>query len=432
MTDVPEPLRASLEPPPLSLSPTPKREVTGLVMSGGGVRGAYEAGVVAGIVEVLGLHATDPSPFKVFTGTSVGAINAAFFASNAQQGHLGAEELVRVYKRLDIRDHLRLNPWSVLPGGELLRRARLRWGAPPPERVGRSLVDPRPLEELIKTAADWRALDANIGAGTVRALIIAALNVASGNTTLFTHLAPGVIYREPRAPRHIVRRERITPEHVLASAAIPVVFPARRVGRSYYSDGGLRFNTPIAPALRAGATRIVVISLLSERFRPLPAEVELDHYPSLGFLAGKLLNALLLDPVAYDLQVLERLNRLMETVENTLDHRELEGVQRTLMETRGAPYRRIRTLVFHPTRDIGRVAGEHLRRLVSRVGSSTWLSRHLASRGDLSSFVEADLASYLLFDGEFAGELVEMGRADALSRAADIQQFFAEPTRRGA
>jgi NTE family protein len=424
----PAPRRESEPPysiPPYSIAPTPTRNCVGLVLSGGGVRGAYEAGVVAGIVEVLGKRATDEAPFKVFAGTSVGAINAAYLASNAHHGHLDAEGLTTIYKRLDIRDHLKLSPLSIFPGNRLYRSMQQRLGMKLPERVGPSFIDPTPIETLVKQSADWDGLGLNLASHRVRALVVAALNVGSGRTTLFVQVAPGVHYRESKDPRHVVRREAITPEHVLASAAIPVIFPARRVGQHYYSDGGLRFNTPIAPAIRAGATKLVVISLLSQKKRQVGDEPPMVDYPSVPFLAGKLLNALLLDPVHYDLQVLERLNKLMETVERTLDQRELTQVQRTLIDTRGAPYRRIDTLVFQPTRDIGRVAGAHVKRLLASLDLTQTLRRFLeAKTAEHSSLVEADLASYLLFDGGFAGELCELGRADAVARADEIRRFF--------
>lgn len=396
----------------------------GLVLSGGGVRGAYEVGIIAGVVEALGLGPDDAPPFGIFAGTSVGAINAAFLASNAQRGDLDVGALCRIYSTLQLERHLRPTPWGFMPGVEAARRLRARFTGQPIEHAGHCLLDPAPLEELVRESANWSQLHENVSRGTVRALAVAALNIASGRTTIFAELSPFARYRSSKDERRIARIEQVTPEHVLASAAIPVLFPARRVGDAYFCDGGLRFNTPIAPAIRAGATRLVVVSLLASREGPTQESEASEHYPSIAFLAGKILNALLLDPVHYDLQVLDRLNKLMETVEATLSRDGLEGVQRTLINTRGAPYRRIDTLVFKPSADIGRIAGKHLRRVLERWDVTGTVRRYLDRRSVASSLVEADLASYLLFDGGFAGELVDIGKADALARSEEIRKFF--------
>ena len=145
--------------------------------------------------------------------------------------------------------------------------------------------------------------------------------MVSGRTTIFTEHAPGAHIAPVHDERRTTSIERIAPDHVLASAAIPLLFPTRRVGRHYYCDGGLRFNTPIAPAIRAGAERLVVISV---RYARTPREVAAEEESDVGegkdlspvFLIGKLLDALLLDPVEYDLRVLERLNQVMEVLES--------------------------------------------------------------------------------------------------------------------
>jgi NTE family protein len=217
----------------------------------------------------------------------------------------------------------------------------------------------------------------------------------------------------------------ISAEHVLASAALPMFFPARRVGNGYYCDGGLRFNTPIAPAIRSGAERLVVVSLLSQEEVPAgdaTTEAERIHaYASPVFLVGKVLNALLLDPLRYDLQVLDRFNRLITTLEDVLPPNEYEMIQGVLRESRGLPYRKIETLVFRPSRDVGRMAREHASRLQSSRFSS-WL---LARMANLGALWESDMVSFILFDSEFAAQLIDLGRSDALSRAREIENFFA-------
>lgn len=397
-----------------------RRERTALVLSGGGVRGAYEVGVVQGIIEALGLTAADPSPFAVFAGTSVGAINATYLAACAERGDLGIASLAALWTQLRLDVHLRLKLREVVSIGRWLGRAR-------PRDAGWSLLDVDPLERLVRDGIPWTRLRANIGAGRVHALIVAALEVATGRTTMFAELAPGVVFEPSRDPARAARRGPIGRAHVLASAALPLLFPAREIDGGYYCDGGLRFNTPLAPAIRAGATRLVVVSLL-------PAARGAVHHgrsfhPGVGFLVGKLLNAVLADPIAYDLQVVDRFNRLLEVLHDTMAPAALERVQSVLVDTRGARYERLETLVFRPSRDLGVMAGAHLLRprapgAAHHGGAAGWLMTQAMLR---SPVPEADWASYVLFDGAFARELIDLGRADAVRRADEIRRFFALP-----
>ncbi len=382
---------------------------TALVLSGGGARGAYEAGVAEGIVEVLGLSASDRAPFQIFAGSSVGAINVTFLAAHADQGDMAAAQLGDVWRSLRLPTHLRL------AGGGALSLLRGAWR--------RSLLDARPLERLVQDAVPWDRLHANVDQGTVQALVIAALHVASGRTTMFAELGPQTQFRPSRDPRRAASPTRIGPDHVLASAAIPLVFPARRIDGRWYCDGGLRFNTPMAPAIRSGADRLVVVSLLhpgaATAIRP-----DSERPPSLPFLAGKVLNALLLDPIAYDLHVLERFNGLLTTLEATLDEGELERLAEETRRMRGMAYRRLETLVFQPSVDLGEVAGEHLRHRRGREQLG-WLGELLLRRAASKDATwEDDLASYVLFDRAFADQLVDLGRRDALRRSEEVNAFF--------
>ncbi len=385
---------------------------TALVLSGGGVRGAYEVGVVAGIVEALGAEPRHAPPFGIFAGTSVGAINAAYLAAAADRADLGVAGLIELWTSLRLDVHVRLNAGRLLSP----RRWFGRSGAAEASPLAGSILDAAPLERLVGDKIAWPALHRNVRDGRVRALIVAALQVTDGRTTMFAEVAPGVAFNPSRDPRRAAHRCEIGRDHVLASAAIPLLFPTRRIAGAVYCDGGLRFNTPLAPAIRVGAERLVVVSVLPTE-RPAPC-----HQLGVAFLAGKLLNALLADPIVYDLQVLDRFNRVVEVLEASLDGDEMERVQKVLVEMRGERYRRIETLVFHPSRDIGLMAGEHLRR-VGGIGHG--LQGHVMAQVlRWSGNLEADWASYLLFDGDFAAELIELGRADARARGDDIRRFF--------
>jgi len=399
----------------------------GIVLSGGGMRGAYEVGVVLGIMEVLGRRPSDDPLFRVFAGTSVGAINATFFAAHAHRGDHGASLLRDVWRDLKLKDHALMRPLGLFRLPPLAKRVLAPWidGI-----KTTSLLDTRALEEVVRRSVDWTQLHKNVSSGKVTALLVAALHVVSGRTTVFAELAPDTQYTPSRDERRISRFVQIEADHVLASAAIPLLFPTRRVGPHDYCDGGLRFNTPIAPAIRAGADRLVVVSVLRER-STREADIAESMAPPVDgrdltpfFLVGKLLNALLLDPVQYDLQVLERLNQLVGVLESALSPEQLERVQRVLAGSRGLGYRRIPTLIFTPSQDLGRVAGRYLRTSLELTELGA-LARHLvkrAARDDPGQ--EADWASYLLFDGGFAEKLIEIGREDAHAKASEIEAFF--------
>jgi NTE family protein len=374
----------------------PSPPLTALVLSGGGARGAYEAGVIAGLVDVLGhVH------FDLYAGTSVGAINATYLASHAHRPDLGVGDLLQLWTDLSPTTHLRPE-----------RRALSR----------RALLDVRPFEEVVRRGVDWTHLAENIDRSFLEALFIAALDVATGQTAVFADLSPTASYPPSRDPRRRAVRARIGPDHVLASAAIPGVFPPRAVGGGVYYDGGLRFNTPMAPVLRAGAERLVVVSPLhaAQPGEPAVSPDDLDPY----FLAGKMLHAVLLDPFAYDLQVLDRFNQLLEVLDATFEPHEREEFDRRCVELRGTPYRAIDALVISPSRDLGHMGIEHIlehRRRFARQGPGGLVLALLGGRLAKSG---TDLASYLLFDGVFTARLVALGRADVAARAEEVRAFF--------
>lgn len=410
-------------------SEVPIAAKTGLVLSGGGMRGAYEAGAVAGIIDVLRPKPGDPPPFRIFSGASVGSINAAFLASNAEQYDHGVGRLADLWRSLKLGDHARVRPFGLMRWSSGLREKLKLLSSDPIQ--GTSLLDTRALEVVVRRSIDWDRLHRVVDSGRVLAVLIAALHVASGRTIMFTEHAPGMTVVPTRDERRAMVFGRLTADHVLASAAIPLLFPTRRIGNQYYCDGGLRFNTPIAPAIRAGADRIVVVTVRHNRSEGDAAAVEEQSALPVGkdlspmFLIGKLLNALLLDPVQYDLHVLGRLNEVVQVLEQTLAPGDFHRVQRVWAEHRGMPYRHLRTLVFTPSRDLGELAGEYLRTEL-KMDSLTPVLRYLLERAlSGSPRSEADWASYLLFDGGFAAQLIAIGHADALNRRDEIRDFFA-------
>lgn len=396
------------------------------MLSGGGARGAYQVGIIAGIVDVLADSGLEHAPFNVLCGTSVGAINAGYLASHAEAPDLAIEGLMHAWRSLKLSEHLRLNLRGLLGAWASVKSSQEEGPLSQRPVPARALLDSLPLTDLVNNQVAFDALHANVDAGIVHALVITALEISTGRTTMFIEAPPYVSFPPSNDPRRNVRRERIGLQHILASAALPLVFPPRRIDGEAYCDGGVRFNTPIAPAIRAGADKLVVISLLSEsptaEVQEIPIEVREASYKNPMFLLGKVLNALLLDPTHYDLQVLERFNQMIETMESVLSPEQLSAVHRVVRKDRNMAYRKLRTLVFRPSRDIGEIALEYARGIRPE-GLGPRLLHRLASQ---RSVWQSDLISFLCFDGPFADILIKLGRADAAARAADIKKFFLE------
>lgn len=375
-------------------------------------------GVVGAILDVLNRAGQlEHAPFRVSCGTSVGAIHAAWLTAHCHRPDLAIGEVEKVWTELKLRRFLKVDPIGLL-GPSILRARGRKMRAGDDSIVGRAALDPTALNDLIRARVPWSQLRDNIDAGRMRALVISALHVRSGRTTLFADLAPGVRFPETKDARRVTVPAQIGAKHVLASAALPVLFPPREIDGAYYCDGGVRFNTPIAPALRAGANRLLVIPLLSGE---LPQSSPMrERSPSLLFLLGKLLNTLVLDPVNHDLSILERINRMVRTMESVLDADQLRAVREVLSQTRGMPYRPVETLVFRPSKDIGSLAREYASQLTPRDGPG-WL---LGRMDRLGSAWATDLLSFVLFDGDFARELIQLGRHDVERRADEVLAFF--------
>lgn len=395
------------------MSPTADR--TALVLSAGGVRGAYQVGVVAGLVELLGRSGAGPPLFDIFTAASVGAINAAYLAANADRSDHAIDALVQIWSELDFDEVLQFHPLGLWGWPHLRMPGQQRDAA---RYVGRSLLDPRPVERLLERVIAWDRLHANIEAARVRGLMIAALDVCDGSTTVFTELAAGVSFRPYPYLTTRALLTHIDAEHVLAAVALPFMFPTRKIADRYYTDGAIRFETPIVPALRAGARRVVAISLLHDSSGPEPRRPLV--YPGLFFLVGQVLSAVLLDPLRHDIDMLQRNNRMAEVLAGTLDASATSEAI-TSLEREVPPGRRIPMLVFRPSESIEKLTAEFLRDEIGRRGSvRRALHRCLAN----VETGQALLASFLCFDGRLAARLIELGRRDAHAQRDQILEFF--------
>jgi len=409
--------------------PRPKRA---LVFSGGGARGAYEAGVIHYLLDELPQRLGHPISFDILCGTSVGAVHACFLAATAELDGGRGGRLVDFWKRMRIEEIL---PLSM---GDLLRLPRkllgirrtaeaFREGKAPERLYG--LLNTEPLEHLVVRTIPWRGIRDNIRRGHVEAVCVAATQIASGRVAIFIENRDRSVPNWTRDPMVVPRPTRMLPAHALASAAIPLLFPAVRIGRTYYADGGLRLNTPLAPAIRMGADRVLVVALRQEIGRAHQIATDTSHiedYASPTFLFGKMLNALLLDHLDTDLARMHVMNEMLTDGTAAFGPDFIDRLNEVAERERGQQFNTIYDLVIRPSQDLGLLAGEVLSAMPKDSSRSPLLRLAMHSLEGRQRSAEADLLSYLLFDGDFLGPLTELGYHDARRHENELAAFFSD------
>ncbi|NBB70378.1 MAG: patatin-like phospholipase family protein, partial [Alphaproteobacteria bacterium] len=291
--------------------PTPP---AALVLPGGGARGAYQVGVLKAVAELLDGRDT---PFPIIAGTSAGAINAAVVASHADDFARGAARLEHFWSRFRCH-HIYRTGWGHNLGRGLHWLAAMTLGG-----LGvanpRSLLDNAPLGRLLERELDVDGIERSVEEGRLKALMVTASGYTTARAVTFFQAAESVA--EWSQGKRAGQRTRIEACHLLASAALPLLFPACRVGHEYYGDGGMRQTTPLSAPIRMGAERILIIG--TRDARPDAEPVRDAAYPSLGDIGGYLLDVIFMDYLANDLARLERLNRMLAHVPE--DRREATG-----------------------------------------------------------------------------------------------------------
>jgi NTE family protein len=398
-----------------------KRRVA-MILSGGGARGAYEVGVLWYVFDDLTRILGAPPRIDILCGTSVGAINGCYLAAHLGDPVLGLRRLVELWSELELTRVLGFGVRQVFT----LPRVLLGGGE------GSGLFDVRPMAELVQREISWRAVSRCLRKQLLRALTVSCTEVSTGRTVVFMQTAPNLTIPTAAPPRTLFRADRIGPHHALASAAIPLLFPPVRIDDELYLDGGLRQNTPIAPALRLGATHIFAIGSSREIAGRIVREAghhQAVRAPGAPFLLGKVLNAFLLDHVDVDIELLTRINSVIVDGTRAYGAGFLDTVSAEAKKRGGQDYRYVNCMRVRPSEDIGRLANEHLKR--GRLRGDPVLTKRLFNVLDLGVQSEADLASYLLFDGPFCRRLIEMGRADAAARRDELVEFFREVVDQG-
>jgi len=395
---------------------------TAMVLSGGGARGAYEVGVLWYVFDDLTRLRGAPPKIDILCGTSVGAINACFLAAHMSDPVLGMRRLVELWSGLQLTRVLGFGVKQITSVPRLL----LGGGAD-----GYGLFDVTPMADLVQREISWRAVARALRRQQLRALSVSCTEVSTGRTVVFMQTSPSTVIPTTSPPRTLFRADHIGPQHALASAAIPLLFPAVRIDDELYLDGGLRQNTPISPALRLGATHLFTIGS-SREVRGVQVRENVAkpaRAPGASFLLGKILNAFLLDHIDVDIEHLKKTNEMIVDGTAIYGDEFLATMNATAKKRDAGPYRYVEPMVMRPSEDLGRLAAEHVRK--GKYRGDPFVTKKLFSILDLGVGNEADLASYLLFDGEFCRTLVEMGRADAHARRDELLAFFGEAGEEG-
>ena len=408
---------------PAELYPTPGR--VALVLAGGAARGAYEVGILQYIAEEVAHELGAAPPLDIFCGTSVGALNGCALAAFADIPQTRINRLINSWRSLRVDDVVRMNPSHIT---KFLRSAL---STPPlqsevtDERYG-GLIDPVGMEHIIRDSIPFGRIEEHLRRRLLTGVTVSATHIATGNTVVFVSRSEPGLPRWSRDPKVVARRVQLRNAHALASAAIPLMFPAVRIDGEFYCDGGLRQNVPLSPARHLGADRVLVISpRFIDEVPPMPEAPDPEaRMPGPMFLVGKALNALLLDRVENDIERLQRINDLLLAGQRRYGPEFLSEINRAMGHTdpeRGL--RPLRALLVRSSQNMGKMAAEYVRSKQFGQRASGFVSRLLYTVADEHEN-EADLLSYLLFDGEFAAQLIELGRCDARAQHKELCEFF--------
>jgi NTE family protein len=409
------------------------RGLVALVLAGGAARGAYEVGVVKHILTEVGKDLGRQVPFDILCGTSVGAINACTLAAHAEEPVRRGELLVRQWTALRLEQVAKPSRSEILGlVGGLVGRKR---PAPGPGEVRRGgLLDPRGIETIVRQAIAPDGIRRNLEAGNLKALTVSTTDVASGRTVIFIQRKEPGLPPWGRDPTLSVRAAQISAEHALASAAVPLLFPAVRIAGEFYCDGGLRQNVPLSPARRLGADGLIVVNpryIPAEAPPPELARERERDYPGPFFLFGKALNALLLDRIDADIDRLNRINRILEAGVRRYGPGFVEQLNQELgIHGTLTGLKRLRVVHIRASQDIGMMAAKYARSPEFAARASGMIGKIVRRISEWEGAGEADLLSYILFDGEFAARLIELGESDARARHSELCSFFEDLTTR--
>jgi NTE family protein len=402
----------------------PRKSMTALVLTAGGARGAYQAGVIKRISELPSL-ANRPAPFPIITGASAGAINGAAVAAHHDDFRHAAQLLVKLWSNLKASDVYRTDSASLAQNAGRLAVDFALGGLIGAGRV-QSLVDSTPLFGFLGKHLQLEGIRRSVRDGGLYAFAVTATGYHSGRAFTFIEGKDG--HPLWNKSRRVALRAELTLPHILASAAIPIVFPPVELplggSTAYFGDGAMRLITPLSPAIRLGAERLLAIGVRCQESADSLLRSELStgedfvsdlKRPPLSQICGTLMNAIFLDHLDADLDHLKRMNAFVGAYQKLA-----ASVPVMPSEPDHEPMRTVTPLVISPSADIAIIA----KTLEHRMPRSV---RYLMDGLGTPDAQSADLTSFLLFDSAFTRELVQLGYRDAAQRMDEIEAFLRDP-----
>ena len=372
---------------------------TALILPGGGARAAYQVGVIKALAE---LTQDQPSnPFPILCGTSAGALNAVVLAAGPSNFVDAGYRLEQLWLGLDHKHVYRSDWLGIAYNAWRLMLSLVNSGV----SVGRpvALLDNLPLKELLRKEIDFSQISRNIQSEYLNAVCVTAMNYTENHSASFFQGGP--LHAEWRRWRRMGIPTPLELRHLLASAAIPTIFPPQRIGRNYYGDGALRQLTPLSPAIHLGADKLLVVSAAGHR-RTYAKTPRRPHSPALGQVIGHLINSAFIDSLETDIEMLEQVNRITRMVPDKLRNAD------------GGQMRHIDIHVISPSTDIDALAEEHAHELPKSL--RVFLSR----TGSAKEEGGVNIASYLLFTEPFCHTLIELGYSDAKAQTETLRAFL--------
>jgi NTE family protein len=376
-------------------APPAPRARAGLVLTGGGARAAYQVGVVKAVRDILGSPVGNP--FPILCGTSAGAINATTLAAFADDFSRAVGNLVEIWENMRC-DHVYA---TDLPG---ILRTGARWLSALmliSRRNPVSLLDNRPLKQMLEKGLPFERIQQHIDSGALYAVCVTASGYTTGQSVSF--FQGGSALEGWERNQRIGAAVTMKLEYLLASAALPFIFPAVKVHREYFGDGSMRQIAPVSPALHLGADRVLIVGTGRQTLDQ--ARARSNVYPSLAQIAGHALNSIFLDSLMVDIERLERINRT------------LAYVPPDRLRDTGLQLRPVRVLFVSPSQPIERIAARFLHELPRSVRFILRPTGALNRSG-------SNLASYLLFEQSFCRALIDLGYQDTVAREAEVRAFF--------
>jgi len=386
-----EPAAANVAPFPASRT----RSRAGLVLTGGGARAAYQVGVVKAVRDILGNPTKNP--FPILCGTSAGAINAATLAVFADSFSRGVANLLEVWEHMRCEHIYRTDAWHILRSGARWLAAMMLLSRHNPV----SLLDNNPLREMLERNLNFERIQGHLDSGALYAVCVTASGYTSGQSVSFFQGVSGIQGWERN--QRIGAAVGIKLDYLLASAALPFIFPAVKVHREYFGDGSMRQIAPVSPALHLGADRVLIVG--TGRQVTDDARARSNTYPSLAQIAGHALNSIFLDSLMVDIERLERINRTVKLIPSE-----------RLAES-GIQLRAVKVLYITPSQPIERIAARFIHELPRTVRFVLRPTGALNRSG-------SNLASYLLFEESFCRALIDLGYKDTVAREAEVREFF--------